>query len=55
LLSRFLRDDHALVTIEWSVVAGFLSVVCVLQSGQLAEIADRALDQFRAALRTLAD
>ena len=40
LFSRFLRDDHALVTVEWSVVAGFAAVGCVLQSEQLAEIAD---------------
>lgn len=55
VLVRFLRDDDALVTVEWSVVAGFAVVGIALQSESLAVLADGALDRIRAALRALAE
>jgi Flp pilus assembly pilin Flp len=54
LLVRFLRDDNAVVTVEWSVLAGFAVVGFALQSESLTLFADRALDQIRDALQTLA-
>jgi Flp pilus assembly pilin Flp len=54
VLVRFLRDDDALVTVEWSVVAGFGAVGFALQSERLTLFADRVLDQIRDALATFA-
>jgi Flp pilus assembly pilin Flp len=54
VLVRFLRDDDAVVTVEWSVVAGFAAVGFALQSERHTLFADRVLDQIRDALQTLA-
>ncbi len=55
VLVRFLRDDEALLTVEWSVVAGFAAVGFALQSESLTVFAERALDQIYDVLRTLAE
>ena len=55
VLARFLRDDDAVMTVEWSVIAGFAAVGFALQSESLAVFGDRALDQLRDTLRTLAN
>jgi Flp pilus assembly pilin Flp len=55
VLIRFLREDDALVTVEWSVIAGFAAVGFALQSESLAGFAESALDQIHAALRTLTE
>ena len=53
--ARFLRDDEAVMTVEWSVIAGFAAVGFALQSESFAVFGDRALDQLRDTLRALAD
>jgi Flp pilus assembly pilin Flp len=55
VLARFLREDDAVVTVEWSVIAGFAAVGFALKSESLTLFANRALDQIRDALRTLVE
>lgn len=52
-LLRFLRDDRAVVTVEWSVLAGFAAVGCTMHVETIGMILDRALDQTGAGLRQL--